>query len=143
MLAQAPSLQLQKYNFGLLARQAPSGRRRLRYMALAHLNEGKHRRGSACLARYAPRVTRWMKWFAEEGADRLAGIPHYWSTQTLAPARKKPSHQALQQLQHSRGGGRVRGDRCSRTAKPVCKIDGFIPPTSFRPQSMRVSSVLA
>jgi hypothetical protein len=89
MLAQAPSLQLQKYNFGLLARQAPSGRRRLRYMALAHLNEGKHRRGSACLARYAPRVTRWMKWFAEEGADRLAGIPHYWSTQTLAPAQEE------------------------------------------------------
>src|SRR6476660_3687922 len=53
MLAQAPSLQLQKYNFGLLARQAPSGRRRLRYMALAHLNEGKRRRGSACLARHA------------------------------------------------------------------------------------------
>ena len=34
MLAQETLLQLQKYNFELLARQEPSGRRRLRYIAL-------------------------------------------------------------------------------------------------------------
>src|SRR4051812_38991317 len=37
MLAQETLLQLQKYNFDLLARQEPSGRRRLRYIVLAHM----------------------------------------------------------------------------------------------------------
>ena len=41
MLAQETLLQLQKYNFDLLARQEPSGRRRLRYIALAHIKDGK------------------------------------------------------------------------------------------------------
>ena len=41
MLTQEVLLQLQKYNFDLLARQEPSGRRRLRYMALAHIKDGK------------------------------------------------------------------------------------------------------
>jgi hypothetical protein len=41
MLAQETLLKLQKYNFDLLARQEPSGRRRLRYIALAHLKDGK------------------------------------------------------------------------------------------------------
>jgi hypothetical protein len=41
MLDQEVLLQLQKYNFDLLARQEPSGRRRLRYMALAHIKGRK------------------------------------------------------------------------------------------------------
>lgn len=41
MLAQKTLLQLQKYNFDLLSRQKPSGRRRLRYIVLAHIKDGK------------------------------------------------------------------------------------------------------
>ena len=41
MLTEEDLLQLQKYNFDLLTRQEPSGRRRLRYLALAHLKDGK------------------------------------------------------------------------------------------------------
>jgi len=35
MLTQQTLLQLQKYNFDLLARQVPSGRRRLRYIGIS------------------------------------------------------------------------------------------------------------
>jgi hypothetical protein len=80
MLIQETLLQLQKYNFDLLARQEPSGRRRLRYIALAHIKDGKSSTETALALRVTPRaVTQWLKWFIEEGVDRLDGIPHYWS----------------------------------------------------------------
>ena len=87
MLAPETLLQMQKYNFDLLARQEPSGRRRLRYFALAHIKDGKSSTETALALRVTPRaVTRWLKWFIDEGIDRLAGIPHYWSTQRLPVA---------------------------------------------------------
>jgi predicted ArsR family transcriptional regulator len=111
MLAQETLLKLQKYNFDLLARQEPSGRRRLRYIALAHLRDGKSATETALALRVTPRaVTRWLKWFTDDGVTRLAGIPHYWSPQRLPKAREEAFRQAVEQLQHSRGGGRVRGE---------------------------------
>lgn len=55
-------------------------------------------------------VTRWLKWFACGGVDRLAGTPHYWSTQRLPKAQEEAFRQAVEQLQDNRGGGRVRGE---------------------------------
>jgi hypothetical protein len=49
-------LQLQKYNFDLVARQEPSGRRRLRYMALAHFKGGKSSAETAIAVRVTPRA---------------------------------------------------------------------------------------
>jgi hypothetical protein len=78
MLAQETLLQLQKYNFDLLARQEPSGRRRLRYIALAHIKHGKSSTETAQVLRLTPRaVSQWLKWFIDEGLDRLEGISHY------------------------------------------------------------------
>jgi transposase len=111
MLTPETLLQLQKYNFDLLARQEPSGRRRLRYIALAHIKDGKSPTETALVLRVTPRaVTRWLKWFIDEGLDRVAGIPHYWSTQRLPIAQEEAFRQAVEQLQHRRGGGRVRGE---------------------------------
>jgi hypothetical protein len=62
MLAQEVLLQLQKYNFDLLARQEPSGRRRLRYMALAHIKDGKSACETALALRVTPRaVSQWLR----------------------------------------------------------------------------------
>ncbi len=111
MLTQEVVVQLQKYNFDLLARQEPSGRRRLRYMALAHIKDGKSASETALALRVTPRaVTQWLKWFAEEGLDRVAGIPHYWSPQRLPKSQEEAFRQAVEQLQDRRGGGRVRGE---------------------------------
>jgi transposase len=111
MLSQETLLQLQKYNFDLLARQEPSGRRRLRYIALAHIKDGKSPTETALALRVTSRaVTRWLKWFADDGVGRLAGIPHYWSAQRLPKVQEDAFRQAVEQLQHSRGGGRVRGE---------------------------------
>jgi len=111
MLAQETLLQLQKYNFDLLARQEPSGRRRLRYIALAHIKDGKSSTETAQALRVTPRaVTKWLKWFIDEGVDRLEGTPHYWSTQRLPKAQEEAFRQAVEELQRSRGGGRARGE---------------------------------
>ena len=81
MLAQETLVQLQKYNFDLLARQEPSGRRRLRYIALAHIKDGKSSTETAQALRVTPRaVTKWLKWFIDEGVDRwtvhpITGVP--------------------------------------------------------------------
>ena len=53
---------------------------------------------------------RWLKWFASGGVDRLAGTPHYWSTQRLPKSQEEAFRKAVEQLQDSRGGGRVRGE---------------------------------
>jgi transposase len=111
MLTQQTLLKLQKYNFDLLARQEPSGRRRLRYIALAHLKDGKSPTETALALRVTPRaVTRWLKWFADGGVARLAGIPRYWSVQRLPKTQEEAFRQAVEELQHSRDGGRVRGE---------------------------------
>ena len=54
MLTREVLLQLQKYNFDLLAHQEPSGRRRLRYMALAHIQNGKTPAETALALRMTP-----------------------------------------------------------------------------------------
>ncbi|RYF50454.1 MAG: helix-turn-helix domain-containing protein, partial [Cytophagaceae bacterium] len=70
MLTQEALLQLHKYDFDLLARQEPSGRRRLRYMPLAHIKDGRSASETALALRVASRaVTQWLKWFVDEGLD--------------------------------------------------------------------------
>jgi transposase len=111
MLTHETLQQLQRYNFDLLARQEPSGRRRMRYVALAHLKDGKNFTEVASALRVTRHaVMRWLKWFASGGVDRLAGVPHHWSTQRLPKVQEEAFRQAVEQLQRSRGGGRVRGE---------------------------------
>ena len=84
MLTREVLLQLQKYNFDLLARQESSARRRLRYLALAHIKDGESASETALALRVTPRaVNQWPKWFVDEGLGRVAEIPHYWSPQRL------------------------------------------------------------
>jgi transposase len=103
--------QLQRYNFDLLARQELNGQRRMRCVALAHLKDGKNFTEVADALRVTRHsVMRWLKWFSCGGVDRLAGTPHYWSTQRLPKAQEEAFRQAVEQLQDSRDGGRVRGE---------------------------------
>ena len=108
MLTNETLQQLQRYNFDLLARQELNGQRRMRYIALAHLKDGKNFTEVADALRVTRHsVMRWLKWFACGGVDRLAGKPHYWSTQRLPKTQEEAFRQAVE---HSRSGGRVRGE---------------------------------
>lgn len=90
MLVQEVLLQLEKYNFDLLVRQEPSGRWRLRYIALAHITDGKSPTDTALALRVTPSaLTQLLKWFIDEGIDRLAGTPHYWSAQRFPETQEE------------------------------------------------------
>jgi transposase len=103
--------ELQKYDFDRLARREPNGRRRIRLLALAHLKEGRnHVETAQALRTTRHAVMRWMQWFAAGGMNRLAGVPHTWSTQRLPPAQEEAFRQAVERLQAERGGGRLRGE---------------------------------
>jgi hypothetical protein len=145
MLAQEVLLQLQKYDFDLPARQEPSGRRRPRYIARAHIKDGKSATETALALRVTPRaVTRRLKWLVDEGLGRLAGAPHYWSPQRLPKMQEEAFRQAVGQLQERRGGGRVRGEDILGTqghAAP-CGASASAPMTwpSCRIGTMRVAA---
>jgi len=56
----------------------------LRYIALAHIKDGKSAAETALALRVTPcAVSQWLKWFIDERLDCLESIPHYWSTQRL------------------------------------------------------------
>ena len=55
-------------------------------------------------------VMRWVRWFAQGGMERLAGVPHTWSTQKLPKAQEEAFRQRIEQMQAERGGGRMRGE---------------------------------
>ena len=67
-MTQEVLLQLQKYNFDFPARQEPSGRERLRYIALAQIKDSKSAAETALALRVTPRaVSQWLKWFIDAG----------------------------------------------------------------------------
>jgi hypothetical protein len=79
------------------------------YVALAHLKDGKNFTEVTDALRVTRHsVMRWPKWFSSGGVARLTGIPHHWDTQRLPISQDEAVCQAAQQLQDSRGGGRVR-----------------------------------
>jgi len=83
----------------------------MRDVALAHLKDGKNFIEVADALRVTRHaVMRWLKSFVGGGVDRLAGVPHYWSTQRLPKVREEAFRQAVEQLQASRGGGRIGGE---------------------------------
>jgi transposase len=55
-----------------------------------------------------------LNWFNAEGVQRLKGVPHTWSTQRLPRSQEEAFRQAVEQLQHDCGGGRVRGEDVRR-----------------------------
>ena len=103
--------QLQQYDFDHLARKESDGRRRIRLLALAHLKEGRNCSEVADALRVTRHaVMRWLQWFAHGGLDRLAGVPHDWSTQRLPKAQEEAFRGAVEQMQAGRDGGRIRGE---------------------------------
>jgi transposase len=67
----------------------------MRRIALAHLKDGKNFTEVADALRVTRHsVMRWLKWFTCGGVGRMAGTPHYWSTQRLPNAQEEAFRQA-------------------------------------------------
>lgn len=84
---------------------------RLALHGIAHLKDGKTASKTALDLRVTPRaVTQWVRWFVDQGLDRVAGISHYWSPQRLPKTQEEVFRRAIEQLQDRRGDGRVWGE---------------------------------
>jgi len=93
------------------AREEPNGRRRLRYIALAHLKDGKsYTEVAAALRTTRHTVARWEKWFERDGLKGLGSKPRYWCNQRLPREQEEAFRVAIEQLQQVRPGGRIRGE---------------------------------
>jgi transposase len=111
MLTPEALQRLQRYNFDLLAREEPNGRRRLRYIALAHLKDGKsYTEVAAALRTTRHTVARWERWFERDGLKGLGSKPRYWCNQRLPREQEEAFRVAIEQLQQVRPGGRIRGE---------------------------------
>lgn len=82
----------------------------MRDIASSHLKAGKNFTEVAFALRViCHSVMRWLTWFAWGGADRWRAHRITAGTQRRPKAPEEVFHQAVDQLEHSRGGGRVRG----------------------------------
>src|SRR5215211_2644902 len=99
-----------QYDFDKLSKTQGNPRERKRYLAFAHICDGKSFTEAATAIRIKLRtLMNWVKRFREQGIDGLKDQPGRGSKPYLAPKDKAGFKQAVLELQQNRSGGRVRG----------------------------------
>jgi transposase len=101
---------LEKYNFDKLARTEGSPRERRRFLAFAHIREGKTFTEAAAFVRVKLRsLMRWVKSFRTEGFDGLKDKPGRGNKPFILSEHQAAFRQAVLDLQEKKIGGRIRG----------------------------------
>lgn len=101
---------LRQFDFDKLSKTQGNSRERLRYLAFAHICDGKSFTEAAAAVRIKLRtLMNWVKKFRERGIDGLKEQPGRGSKPYLPENERAAFKQAVLQLQQSRSGGRVRG----------------------------------
>ena len=99
-----------QYDFDKLAKTEGSPRERRRFMAFAHLREGKTFTEAAASVRVKLRsLMRWVKRFRTEGFEGLKDKPGRGAKPFLSSEHRAAFRQAVLELQEKRTGGRIRG----------------------------------
>ncbi len=101
---------LEQYDFDKLAKTEGSSRERRRFLAFAHLREGKTFTEAAFAVRVKLRsLMRWVKRFRIEGFEGLKDKPGRGAKPFLPEEHRAAFRQAVLELQENRSGGRIRG----------------------------------
>ena len=101
---------LDQYDFDKLAKTEGSARERRRFLAFAHLREGKSFTEAAIAIRVKLRsLMRWVKRFRTEGFEGLKDKPGRGAKPYLSQEHQAAFRQAVLELQANRRGGRIRG----------------------------------
>ena len=115
---------IEEYDFDKLAKTEGTPRERRRFLAFAHLQEGKTYTEAACAVRVKFRsLMRWVKRFKIEGLEGLKDKPGRGMKPFLPPEDKAAFRQAVLELQTNRTGGRVRGRDILELMKTKYGID--------------------
>jgi transposase len=99
-----------QYNFDKLSKTQGNPRERKRYLAFAHINDGKSFTEAAAAVRIKLRtLMNWVKRFRVKGIDGLKDQPGRGAKSYLPPNERAAFRAAVLELQQKRSGGRVRG----------------------------------
>jgi len=101
---------MNEHNFRKLAATQGTARERRRYLAFAHIQDGKNYSEAARMVKVDPRtVFTWLKKFRAEGLEGLKEQPGRGAKSCLPPEKDESLRQAVEAMQAKRCGGRIRG----------------------------------
>lgn len=101
---------IQQYDFDKLANTTGNARERRRFVAFAHIREGKTFTETATAVRVKLRtLMNWVKQFKAEGLEGLKDKPGRGAKPFLPEEHRLAFRQAVLELQENRTGGRIRG----------------------------------
>jgi transposase len=101
---------LQAHDFHVLAKKEPHSRTRIRFLGMAHLQEGRTYHEVATALR-VPKITvqGWVQRFKAAGLDGLRESPRSGAKRKLAAGQEAEFKEAVMRLQDQRSGGRITG----------------------------------
>ena len=101
---------IQQYDFDKLAKTEGNARERRRFLAFAHIREGKTFTETAIAIRVKLRtLMNWIKQFKHEGIQGLKDKAGRGAKPFLPEEHRQAFRQAVLELQKNRVGGRIRG----------------------------------
>ena len=101
---------IQQYDFDKLAKTEGNARERRRFVAFAHIREGKTFTETAIAIRVKLRtLMNWVKQFKNEGLEGLKDKAGRGAKPFLPEEHRLAFRQAVLELQKNRKGGRIRG----------------------------------
>jgi putative transposase len=101
---------IQQYDFDKLAKTEGSARERRRFIAFAHIREGKTFTETAMAVRVKLRtLMNWVQQFKTEGLEGLKDKPGRGAKPFLSEEHRSAFREAVLELQEKKVGGRIRG----------------------------------
>lgn len=102
---------LDRYDFAKLACSKGDARERRRFLAFAHIQDGKSFSDAARMVKVKPRtVIVWADKFRKHGIDGLMEKPGRGAKGYFSQEEKEMIGKAIECMQQARSGGRIRGE---------------------------------
>lgn len=115
---------IQQYDFDKLAKTEGNPRERRRFMAFAHIQEGKTFTETAIAVRVKLRtLMNWVNRFKKEGLEGLKDKPGRGAKPFLPEEQRIAFRQAVLELQEKKEGGRIRGSDVLELMKTKYGVD--------------------
>jgi transposase len=115
---------VQQYDFDKLAKTEGNARERRRFVAFAHIREGKTFTETAIAVRVKLRtLMNWVKQFKTEGLEGLRDKPGRGAKPFLPVEHRAAFREAVLELQEKRVGGRIRGSDVLELMKTKYGVD--------------------
>ena len=105
-----PLEKLNQYNFEGFAKTTGNGRERRRYLAFAHIQDGRSFTEAAMMVKVKLRtLMNWVENFRKEGLEGLQDRPGRGAKPHLSDETLEAFRQSVLELQAERCGGRIKG----------------------------------